>query len=124
MEKHKISVMITEEEIQKRICELAQQISKDFEGQTVKLICILKGSVFFTVDLAKRLTVPVLFDFMQVSSYGSGTTSTGNINIKKDLDDPIEGHNVIIIEDIIDSGNTLSRLVPILMERNPKTLKV
>ena len=103
MEKHNISVLISEEEVQKRVRELAAQISKDYEGESVKLICILKGSVFFTCELAKRITVPVILDFMQVSSYGSQT---------------------VIVEDIIDSGNTLSRLVPMLQERNPKSLKV
>ena len=117
MEKHNISVLISEEEVQKRVRELAAQISKDYEGESVKLICILKGSVFFTCELAKRITVPVILDFMQVSSYGSQT-------VKKELDEPIEGDNVIIVEDIIDSGNTLSRLVPMLQERNPKSLKV
>ncbi len=121
---HNISVLISEEEINRRVCELAGQISRDFEGETVKLICILKGSIFFTCELAKRITVPVMLDFMQVSSYGSGTTSSGNIKIKKELDEPIEGDNVIVIEDIIDSGNTLSRLLPMLLERKPKVLKV
>ncbi len=121
---HDISILIPEEEINKRICELAAQISKDFEGETVKLLCILKGSIFFTCELAKRITVPVMLDFMQVSSYGSGTTSSGTIKIKKELDEPIEGDNVIVVEDIIDSGNTLSRLLPILQERKPKVLKV
>lgn len=121
---HDISILIPEEEINKRISELAEQISLDFAGEKVKLLCILKGSVFFTCELAKRITVPVMFDFMQVSSYGSGTTSSGTIKIKKELDEPIEGDNVIVIEDIIDSGNTLSRLIPILKARNPKTLKV
>ncbi len=121
---HNISVLIPEEKINKRVCELAEQISKDFAGETVKLLCILKGSTFFTCELAKRITVPVMLDFMQVSSYGSGTTSSGTVNIKKDLDEPIEGDNVIVVEDIIDSGNTLSRLLPMLQERNPKVLRV
>ena len=124
MEKHNISVLISEEEVQKRVRELAAQISKDYEGESVKLICILKGSVFFTCELAKRITVPVILDFMQVSSYGSQTVSSGTLKVKKELDEPIEGDNVIIVEDIIDSGNTLSRLVPMLQERNPKSLKV
>lgn len=124
MEKHNISVLISEEEVQKRVRELAAQISKDYEGESVKLICILKGSVFFTCELAKRITVPVILDFMQVSSYGSGTKSSGEVKIKKDLDESIEGENVIIVEDIIDSGNTLSRLVPMLQARNPKSLKI
>ncbi len=124
MAKHEISVLISEEELMKRIRELAGQISADFEGETVKLICILKGSIFFTCELAKRITVPVMLDFMQVSSYGSGTVSSGTINIKKELDEPLEGQNVVLVEDIIDSGNTLSKLIPVLKARNPKTLKV
>lgn len=124
MEHDNISVLIPEAEINTRIAELAEEISRDFEGETVKLICILKGSVIFTCELAKRLTVPVLFDFMQVSSYGSNTISSGKLNVKKDLDESIEGDNVVIIEDIVDSGNTLSKLVPMLKERKPKKLKV
>lgn len=124
MQKHEISVMIPEEDLQKRVCELAAQISRDYEGSYVKLICILKGSIFFTCELAKRITVPVMLDFMQVSSYGSGTKSSGEIKIKKELDESIEDENVIIVEDIIDSGNTLSKLVPMLQARNPKSLKI
>lgn len=86
------------------MCELAAQISSDFAGETVKLICILKGSAFFACELAKRITVPVMIDFMQVSSYGSGTVSSGTVQIKKDLDEPLKDENVIIVEDIIDSG--------------------
>lgn len=119
-----VSILISEEQIQKRVEELAEQISRDFAGENVKLLCILKGSIFFTCELAKRITVPVMLDFIQVSSYGSGTKSSGTINIKKDLDEPIEGDNVIVVEDIIDSGNTLSKLVPMLQERRPKNLKV
>lgn len=124
LQKHDISVMIPEEKLQKRVCELAEQISKDYEGSYVKLICILKGSIFFTCELAKRITVPVMLDFMQVSSYGSGTASSGDIKIKKELDESIEDEHVIIVEDIIDSGNTLARLVPMLQERHPKSLKI
>lgn len=120
----RISVLISEEEIDKRIREIGQQISKDYEGKSVKLICILKGSVFYTCELAKRITVPVALDFMSVSSYGGGTTSSGHVQIKKDLDESIEGLDVIIVEDIIDSGNTLSRLIPILNARKPASLKV
>lgn len=120
----KISELISEEKLDKRIREIAAQISEDYKGKTVRLICILKGSIFYTCELAKRMTIPVTFDFMSVSSYGSGTTSSGNIKIKKDLENDIEGLDVIIIEDIIDSGNTLSRLVPILMERKPASLAI
>lgn len=121
---HKISVMISEEELDKKIAELGAQISKDYAGKSVKLICILKGSVFFCCELAKRITIPVTLDFMQVSSYGSGTVSSGQIKIKKDLDESIEGDYVIVVEDIIDSGNTLSRLIPMLLERKPASLAV
>lgn len=119
---HKISVLISEDELQKKIAELGERISADYEGKEVKLICILKGSAFFCCELAKRITVPVKLDFMQTSSYGSGITSNGNIVIKKDLDDSIEGEHVIVIEDIIDSGNTLYRLLPMLEARNPKDI--
>ena len=122
--KGKISELISEQQIDKRVREIAKQISRDYDGKEVKLICILKGSIFYTCELAKRLTVPVTLDFMSVSSYGSGTTSSGNIIIKKDLDENIEGLDVIIVEDIIDSGNTLSRLIPMLLERKPASLKV
>lgn len=119
-----ISVMIPEEQLNKRIAELGAQISKDYEGKEIKLICILKGSIFFTTELAKRITVPVMFDFMQVSSYGAGTKSSGLVKIKKDLDESIEGQHVIVVEDIIDSGNTLSNLVPMLELRNPADISV
>ena len=126
MEQHHISVMISEEEIEKRVCELAAQISSDFAGETVKLICILKGSAFFACELAKRITVPVMIDFMQVSSYGSGTVSSGTVQIKKDLDEPLKDENVIIVNKPsgILSQNTLSRLVPMLQERGPKDLRI
>lgn len=119
-----IKEIISEQEIDKRVREIAKQISKDYDGKEIKLICILKGSIFYTCELAKRLTVPVTLDFMSVSSYGSQTTSSGNIIIKKDLDEDIKGLDVIIVEDIIDSGNTLSRLVPMLLERQPASLKI
>ena len=119
-----ISVLISEEKLNERIAQLGEQISKDYEGKEVKLICILKGSIIFTCELAKRITVPVKFDFMQVSSYGSGTSSSGQIKIKKDLDESIEGEHVIVIEDIIDSGNTLSKVREILSLREPKSLAI
>ena len=124
MDNHSISVLISEDELSKRIAELGEQINADYEGKEVTLICILKGSIFFTCELAKRISVPVTIDFIQASSYGSGTSSSGVVKIKKDLDESIEGKNVIIIEDIIDSGNTLSRLLPLLKERNPESLEV
>ena len=113
---HKISEYISEEKLDKRIREIAAEISKDYAKKEIRLVCILKGSIFYTCELAKRLTVPVTLDFMSVSSYGSGTESSGDIKIKKDLDESIEGLDVIVVEDIIDSGNTLSKLIPMLKE--------
>lgn len=121
---HKISVMYTEETVEKRVREIAAQIDKDYEGEEVHLICILKGSIFFTAELAKRINCPVSLDFMSVSSYGDGTESSGRIRIAKDLDENIEGKNVIVVEDIIDSGRTLSFLLDMLSARKPKTLKL
>jgi hypoxanthine phosphoribosyltransferase len=120
----KISVLIPEEDVEKRVRELAEQISRDYEGEEVLLICILKGSVFYTCELAKRLTVPVKLDFMSVSSYGNDTVSSGRVKIIKDLDDSIEGKNVIVVEDIIDSGRTLAHLLAVLKVREPKSIRL
>ena len=120
----KISVLISEEEVSRRIDEVAAQISKDYEGKNLHLLCILKGSVFLLTELAKRLTVPVTMDFMSCSSYGSGTVSKGIVRLAKDLDEPIEGRDVMIIEDIIDSGNTLSYLIQLMEQRKPASLKL
>lgn len=120
----KIRVMLSEEDVDKRIKELGEQISKDYEGKNVHLICILKGGVFFMCELAKRITVPVSMDFMAVSSYGGGTSSSGIVKIIKDLDDPIEGKDVIIVEDIIDSGRTLSHLIDLLGQRKPNSIRL
>ena len=119
----KIRVLLTEEEVNKKISEVAAQINKDYEGKEVHLICILKGGVFFTCELAKRLTIPVSLDFMSVSSYGSDTKSSGVVKIIKDLE-PLEGKNVIIVEDIIDSGRTLAYLIEVLKQRNPKNIEL
>ena len=120
----KISVLIPQEELEARIREMAAQISKDYEGEKLHLVCILRGSIFFTCELAKYITVPVTVDFMSVSSYGNGTESTGRIKIMKDLDDPIKDKNVLVVEDIIDSGHTLSHLLSFLKVREPKSLKL
>ena len=120
----KISGLIPEEEVEKRVRELAEEISRDYEGEEVLLICILKGSVFYTCELAKRLTVPVKLDFMSVSSYGNDTVSSGRVKIIKDLDDSIEGKNVIVVEDIIDSGRTLAHLLAVLKVREPKSIRL
>lgn len=120
----KICVMLSEEEIATRIKEVAEEISRDYEGKPLHLICILKGGVFFTCELAKRISLPLTMDFMSVSSYGSGTVSSGIVKIIKDLDDPIEGKDVLIVEDIIDSGNTLSYLIEVLKQRNPNSVEL
>ena len=119
-----IRVMISEEDVDKRIEELGRKISEDYAGKSVHLICILKGSVFFMCELAKRITVPVSMDFMSVSSYGDGTSSSGIVKIAKDLDETLEGKDVIIIEDIIDSGRTLYYLIDVLQARKPKSMRL
>lgn len=124
MEKYHIEVMLQEETVNRRTRELGEEISRDYEGKTVHLICILKGSVYFTCELAKRITVPVTMDFMQCSSYGAATKSSGVVRIVKDLDEPITGRDVIIVEDIIDSGRTLSHLKDLLGQRQPASLKI
>ena len=120
----KVHVLLSEEEVEKRIREIGEQISRDYEGRSVHLICVLKGGVFFTCELAKRLKVPVSLDFMSVSSYGDDTKSSGVVRIVKDLDVPLEGKDVLIVEDIIDSGRTLSYLMEVLRQRGPKSLKL
>ena len=124
MERHHIDVMLDEETVDRRIRELGEEISRDYEGKTVYLICILKGSVYFTCELAKRITVPVLMDFMQCSSYGAATKSSGVVKLSKDLDMAITDQDVIIIEDIIDSGRTLSHLKSLLEQRKPASLRI
>ena len=117
-----VRILLKEEEVDKRIAEVAAMINRDYAGKEVHLICILKGGVFFTCELAKRLTVPVSMDFMSVSSYGSGTESSGVVRIVKDLDESIAGKNVLIVQDIIDSGRTLAYLIEILKQRNPESI--
>ena len=122
MSNYKVRELISEEKVIARIKEIAEQINKDYEGKSVTLICILKGSVFFTCELAKYIKVPVVIDFMQCSSYGADTNSSGIVKLAKDLDEPIMGKDVILIEDIIDSGRTLSHLVKLLSQREPASL--
>ena len=118
----KISVLVPAHDVEDRIKGMAAEISERYAGEELHIIGILKGSVFFMCELAKYITVPVTLDFMSVSSYGSGTVSSGTIKLNKDLDDPIEGKNVIIAEDILDSGRTLKYLIELLKERKPKSL--
>ena len=120
----KISVLIDEKKVDQRIEEIGKEISKAYEGKCVHMICILKGSVFFACELAKRITVPVTLDFMSVSSYGNDTKSSGVVKIVKDLDEPLEGKDVLIVEDIIDSGRTLSYLIEILKQRKPASMQL
>ena len=122
--KEEIQVRISEEELIAKIKEIAQQINEDYVGKKVHLVCILSGSVFFTCELAKYITVPVTMDFMRVSSYGDGMDSTGTISIDQDLNMSIEGRHVLVVEDIVDSGNTLFNLKNLLLGRNPASLKI
>lgn len=118
-----LPVYLEEDEIQKRIAEVAKEIDNDYNGEDVVVISILKGAIFFTVDLVKKMKTPIELEVMQVSSY-SGTESTGKLNVKKDLDRSIEGKNVLVVEDIIDTGTTLSYLKEYLSSKNPKSLKI
>lgn len=118
-----IKVLYSEEELQKRIAEVAQEIDKDYEGKTITVISVLKGAIFFTVDLVTKMQTPIELEVMQVSSY-EGTESTGKINVKKDLDNSIEGKDVLIVEDIVDTGRTLSHLKEYLLSKKPNSLKI
>ena len=120
----KIKVLFSEEEVDARIRELGEKISKEYEGKQIHLICVLKGGVFFMCELAKRITVPVSMDFMCVGSYGDGTKSSGVVRLAKDLDESIENKEVLIVEDIIDSGNTLYYLMDVLRLRKPASLRL
>ena len=119
-----IRVLISEEEIEERIREMGRHIREFYQGEPVHLVSVLKGGVFFTCELAKRLSVPVSFDFMSVSSYGAGTKSSGVVKVIKDLDEAIEGKHVLVVEDIVDSGRTLSYLLENLKSRKPKSLRL
>ena len=120
----KIRVLLSEEEVNARINEVAAQINADYAGKPIHLICILKGGVFFTCELAKRITIPVSLDFMSVSSYGDDTKSSGVVRIVKDLDESLKDKELIIVEDIVDSGRTLSYLLENLKSRKPKSLRL
>ena len=120
----KINVLLSEQDVNARIAELGAQISKDYEGKQVHLVCVLKGGSFFMCELAKRITVPVSLDFMSISSYGSDTKSSGVVKIVKDLDESIKDKDVIVVEDIVDSGRTLSYLLEMLRDRGPRSLSL
>lgn len=118
----RVEVLLTEKEVDDRIQAIGEQISRDYAGRQVHLVCVLKGGSFFMCELAKRITVPVSLDFMSVSSYGSDTKSSGVIKIVKDLDESLKDKDVIVVEDIVDSGRTLSYLLKMLQARGPKSL--
>ena len=120
----RIEVLLSEEEVDAKIKEIGEQISKDYEGKQVHLVCVLKGGSFFMCELAKRITVPISLDFMSVSSYGGDTKSSGVVKIVKDLDEPLQGKDVLVVEDIVDSGRTLSYLLEMLRDRKPNSLKL
>lgn len=119
-----VRVLLSEEMVDARIKAIGEQISRDYAGKQVHLICVLKGGSFFLCELAKRITVPVSLDFMSVSSYGSDTKSSGVVKIVKDLDESLKDKHVIVVEDIVDSGRTLSYLLEMLQERGPASLRL
>lgn len=118
----RVRVLLSESEVDKRIQAIGEQISRDYAEKEVHLVCVLKGGSFFMCELAKRITVPVSLDFMSVASYGSDTKSSGVVKIVKDLDEPLKDKEVIVVEDIVDSGRTLSYLLEMLRKRGPKSL--
>lgn len=117
-----IEVLVTKEDVEKRISEMADEINRAYAGKILHLVCVLKGGAFFMCELAKHLNMPVSLDFMSVSSYGSATKSSGVVKIVKDLDEPIKDKDVLVVEDIVDSGRTLSYLMEMLRDRGPKSL--
>jgi len=119
-----LEILISEEKIAERVKELAKQISRDYQGKTVHLVCVLKGAYTFLADLARAMEIPVTLDFLAVSSYGKGTSTTGQVQVTKDLDTSLEGMDVLIVEDIADTGLTLRYLYNMLKARNPSSLKV
>lgn len=124
MHKDITKILLTKDQIDRRTKELALQITQEYQGQSVLLICILRGAVLFFADLARSIDLDVRLDFMAVSSYGAGTSTSGEVRIVKDVSQPIEGLNVILVEDIIDTGHTLKYLKKLLQNRNPASLKI
>ena len=124
MEKDILEVLFTEEQLDRRVTELAEQINRDYEGKKLMLVSVLRGSFVFMADLARKIKHPCLIDFMSVSSYGKGSSSSGQVQITKDLSEDISGMDVIVVEDILDSGNTLSYLLRILEQRHPASIRL
>ena len=117
-------VLFSEEQLKNRVNEIARQIEKDYAGKEIMLISVLRGSFIFMADLCRAIKLPCTLDFMSVSSYGKGTTSSGQVQITKDLSEDITGRHVIVVEDILDSGNTLSYLLKILENRHPASIRL
>lgn len=117
-------VLLSEEQIKTKVLELGQKISRDYEGKNLMLISILKGSIVFMSDLMRSITTRCQIDFLAVSSYGSGTKTTGEVKIIKDLDDSLEGFDIVIVEDILDSGMTLHYVMNLLKNRNPASINI
>lgn len=124
LEKDIESVLFSEEQLKNRVAELAAMIEKDYEGKEIMLISVLRGSFVFMADLCRAIDLPCTLDFMSVSSYGKGTKSSGQVQITKDLSEDITGRHVIVVEDILDSGNTLSYLLNMLQNRNPASIRL
>lgn len=124
LEKDILEVLFSEEQLDRRVREIAAQIEKDYEGKEIMLISVLRGSFVFMADLCRRIDLPCTLDFMSVSSYGKGTSSSGQVQITKDLSSDISGKHIIVVEDILDSGNTLSYLLKLLEQRNPASIRL
>ena len=124
LEKDIQEVLFTEEELKKRVTEIAKEIERDYAGQEIMLISVLRGSFVFMADLCRSIDLPCTLDFMSVSSYGKGTSSSGQVQITKDLSEDISGRHVIVVEDILDSGNTLSYLLKLLQHRHPASIRL
>ena len=119
-----LEVLFSEAQLQERIAALAEAISRDYAGRELVIVSVLRGSVIFTADLVRCVTLPLSMDFLAVSSYGSGTSSSGQVRILKDLSDNVEGKHIIIVEDILDTGNTLAYLSNMLAAREPASIKI
>ncbi len=124
LEKDIQEVLFSEEQLDRRVREIAAEINKDYEGKEIMLISVLRGSFVFMADLCRRIDLPCSLDFMSVSSYGKGTTSSGQVQITRDLSSDISGKHIIVVEDILDSGNTLSYLLKLLEQRNPASIRL
>jgi len=124
MKKDLADVLLSEEQIKGIIHRLGSQISEDYKGKNLLLVSVLKGSIVFMADLMREINIECKIDFMAVSSYGSGSESSGSVKIIKDLDIDLQGYDLLIVEDILDSGNTLSKLKRLLLERNPRSIKI